>query len=142
MTYSSRHRQTMLLLLAALLLRAGIPDGYMPSAPGSGQLFELCPAGVPAGFMQALSGSGQHHHHNSDASESHYDASHCPIGHLLSAAVAVDVDNIGVISGGPNAMDTPLSYMSPMMTEELAVTRGIASVSLAPEAIGGNHDDG
>jgi len=90
MTYSSRHRQTMLLLLAALLLRAGIPDGYMPSALGSGQLFELCPAGVPAGFMQALSGSGHHHHGDSAASESHYDASQCPIGHLLSAAAAVD----------------------------------------------------
>ena len=35
-------------------------------------------------------------------------------------------------------MDAPLSYMSPMMTEELVVTRGIASVSLAPEAIGGH----
>jgi iron complex outermembrane receptor protein len=52
--------------------------------------------------------------------------------------VAVDIDQMGVISGGPNAMDTPLSYMSPMMTEELAVSRGIASVSLAPEAIGGH----
>ncbi len=90
MTYSSRHRQTMLLLLATLLLRAGIPDGYMPSTLGSGQLFELCPAGVPAGFMQALSGSGHHHHGDSAASESHYDASQCPIGHLLSAAAAVD----------------------------------------------------
>jgi iron complex outermembrane receptor protein len=52
--------------------------------------------------------------------------------------VAVDIDLLGVISGGPNAMDAPLSYMSPMMTEELVVTRGIASVSLAPEAIGGH----
>ena len=25
--------------------------------------------------------------------------------------VAVDIDQLGVISGGPNAMDTPLSYM-------------------------------
>lgn len=90
MTYSSRNRQTLLLLLAALLLRAGIPDGYMPAAPGNGLLFELCPAGVPAGFMQALSGSGHHHHGDSAASESHYDASQCPIGHLLSAAAAVD----------------------------------------------------
>ncbi len=90
MMYSSRHRQTVLLLLAALLLRAGIPDGYMPAALGSGQLFELCPAGVPAGFMQALSGSGHHHHGDSAASEAHYDASQCPIGHLLSAAAAVD----------------------------------------------------
>jgi iron complex outermembrane receptor protein len=52
--------------------------------------------------------------------------------------VAVDIDQLGIVSGGPNAMDTPLSYMSPMMTEELVVTRGIASVSLAPETIGGH----
>jgi len=52
--------------------------------------------------------------------------------------IAVDIDQLGVISGGPNAMDAPLSYMSPMMTEELVVSRGIASVSLAPEAIGGH----
>jgi iron complex outermembrane receptor protein len=52
--------------------------------------------------------------------------------------VAVDIDQLGIISGGPNAMDAPLSYMSPMITEELVVTRGIASVSLAPEAIGGH----
>jgi iron complex outermembrane receptor protein len=52
--------------------------------------------------------------------------------------VAIDIDKLGVISGGPNAMDSPLSYMSPMMTEELVVARGIASVSLAPESIGGH----
>lgn len=51
--------------------------------------------------------------------------------------VAVDLDKLGMITGGPNAMDTPLSYMSPMITEELVVARGIASVSLAPESIGG-----
>ena len=52
--------------------------------------------------------------------------------------IAVDIDQLGIVTGGPNAMDTPLSYMSPMMTEELVVTRGIASVSLAPETIGGH----
>jgi len=52
--------------------------------------------------------------------------------------VAVDIDQLGIVTGGPNAMDTPLSYMSPMMTEELVVVRGIASVSLAPETIGGH----
>ncbi|MBT8096076.1 MAG: TonB-dependent receptor, partial [Woeseia sp.] len=51
--------------------------------------------------------------------------------------VAIDIDQLGIISGGPNAMDTPLSYMSPMITEELVVERGIASVSSAPESIGG-----
>ncbi len=57
---------------------------------------------------------------------------------MFGDRIAVDIDALGMISGGPNAMDAPLSYMSPMMTEELVVTRGIAGVSLAPEAIGGH----
>ena len=52
--------------------------------------------------------------------------------------ISVVIDHLGVVSGGPNAMDAPLSYVSPMITEELSVTRGIASVSLAPESIGGH----
>ena len=52
--------------------------------------------------------------------------------------VSVVIDQLGVVSGGPNAMDAPLSYVSPMIAGELAVTRGIASVSLAPESIGGH----
>lgn len=52
--------------------------------------------------------------------------------------VSVVIDHLGVVSGGPNAMDAPLSYASPMITGDLAVTRGIASVSLAPESIGGH----
>jgi len=52
--------------------------------------------------------------------------------------ISVVIDHLGVVSGGPNAMDAPLSYVSPMITEELSMTRGIASVSLAPESIGGH----
>jgi iron complex outermembrane recepter protein len=52
--------------------------------------------------------------------------------------VAVVIDHLGIVSGGPNAMDAPLSYVSPMITGELTVTRGIPGVSLAPEAIGGH----
>jgi iron complex outermembrane receptor protein len=52
--------------------------------------------------------------------------------------ISVDIDDLGTVSGGPNAMDTPLSYLSPMITEELVVERGIASVSKAPESIGGH----
>jgi len=52
--------------------------------------------------------------------------------------VSVVIDHLGVVSGGPNAMDAPLSYASPMITEDLSVTRGIASVSLAPESVGGH----
>ncbi|RLA31846.1 MAG: TonB-dependent receptor [Gammaproteobacteria bacterium] len=52
--------------------------------------------------------------------------------------VSVSIDDLGMISGGPNAMDTPLSYVSPMITEKLTVQRGIASVSSASESIGGH----
>ena len=52
--------------------------------------------------------------------------------------VAVTIDNHAIISGGPNAMDAPLSYVSPMITETLTVERGIASVSSSPESIGGH----
>ena len=44
----------LLLLSAALLLRAVSPAGYMPAAAGTGLLFEFCPEGIPAGFMQVL----------------------------------------------------------------------------------------
>ena len=52
--------------------------------------------------------------------------------------ISVVIDHLGVVSGGPNAMDAPLSYVSPMITDELVVTRGIPGVSLAPESIGGH----
>lgn len=52
--------------------------------------------------------------------------------------ISVVIDHLGVVSGGPNAMDAPLSYVSPMITEELSVVRGIPGVSLAPESIGGH----
>ncbi len=54
--------------------------------------------------------------------------------------VSVSLDGLGVISGGPNAMDTPLSYVSPMITERLILERGIPGVASAPEAIGGHVD--
>lgn len=80
-----------LMLLATLMLRAAIPDGYMPASKGSGLLFELCPSGVPAELMLAVSGSSQHHHHGAEEGQSaHFDAADCPIGHLLSATVAFD----------------------------------------------------
>ncbi len=52
--------------------------------------------------------------------------------------VAVTIDNHSIISGGPNVMDAPLSYVSPMITEALTLERGIASVSSGPETIGGH----
>ena len=57
---------------------------------------------------------------------------------MFGDRVSVDIDNLGIIAGGPNAMDAPLSYASPMITSRLVVERGIASVSSAPESVGGH----
>jgi hypothetical protein len=111
----SRHRRRLsVLLLATLLLRAAIPDGYMPASPYSGLLFELCPSGVPAGFIAALGGSGHHQHHDaSDGSGAHYDASQCPIGHMLSSAAAVnDLWQFDAISLRPGFMTYPDEVIS------------------------------
>lgn len=78
----------LMLLSAAVLLRGIVPAGYMPAAVGSGFLFELCPEGVPAGFMQLLSGVAGHDHH--DHGQDNVDGHHCPIGHMLLSATAVD----------------------------------------------------
>jgi hypothetical protein len=86
-----RNKLTVFVLLASLLMRAGIPDGYMPSAGDNGLLFELCPAGVPESFMRALSGSEHHQHHAAaESSEPNYDTGQCPIGHILLSSVAFD----------------------------------------------------
>ncbi|HNP63238.1 MAG TPA: TonB-dependent receptor [Woeseiaceae bacterium] len=52
--------------------------------------------------------------------------------------VAVTIDNHSIVSGGPNAMDAPLSYISPMLADSIVLDRGIASVSSSPESIGGH----
>lgn len=73
--------------LATLSLRALTPEGYMPGSGDSGLLFELCPTGMPVVIMRALGGD-HHHHHGDDASGA--GTEQCPIGHMLSAAVAAD----------------------------------------------------
>jgi iron complex outermembrane receptor protein len=57
---------------------------------------------------------------------------------MFGDRVSVSIDGLGVISGGPNSMDPPLSYVSPMITEELVLERGIPGVASAPESIGGH----
>ena len=57
---------------------------------------------------------------------------------MFGDRVSVSIDGMGFISGGPNAMDPPLSYVSPMITEELVLERGIPGVANAPETIGGH----
>lgn len=57
---------------------------------------------------------------------------------LYGDRVAVSIDGLGTVTGGPNAMDAPLAYTSPLLLEHLTLERGIASVSSATESIGGH----
>ncbi len=59
---------------------------------------------------------------------------------MFGDRVSVSIDGLGVISGGPNSMDAPLSYVSPMITKQLVHERGIPGVGSSPEAIGGHVD--
>ena len=59
---------------------------------------------------------------------------------MFGDRVSVSIDGFGVIGGGPNSMDAPLSYVSPMITERLVLERGIPGVASAPESIGGHVD--
>jgi iron complex outermembrane receptor protein len=59
---------------------------------------------------------------------------------MFGDRVSVSIDGLGMISGGPNSMDPPLSYVSPMITEQLTLERGIPGVASAPESIGGHVD--
>lgn len=79
-------RVLLLVLLAGVVLRAFVPAGYMPAAPGKGLLFELCHDGMPVGFMTALAGHGEHGHHG--AHEEHGSTHDCSIGHILALAFA------------------------------------------------------
>jgi len=89
---SAFKRSAVFVLLAGLLLRALTPLGYMPAAPSSGLLFELCPDQVPPGFVLQDAGKSAHHHHhgNSDDARPGTETDQCQIGHLLFSAVAAD----------------------------------------------------
>ncbi len=82
--------------LVALVLRASIPAGFMPSMAKDGLLFEMCPSAVPAAILAAMSGAGNHHgaghHHGHEpgGASKHFDTGSCPIGQSLSYAAAVD----------------------------------------------------
>ncbi len=52
--------------------------------------------------------------------------------------VSVAVDGAVLANGGPNSMDSPLSYAPKTLLRELRVNRGIVSVSAAQETLGGH----
>ena len=56
---------------------------------------------------------------------------------LSGDRVTVQLDGAPVVSGGPNAMDAPLSYAPSLLLKSLSVTRGIAPVTATQESVGG-----
>ena len=56
---------------------------------------------------------------------------------LFGDRVATTIDGHSIIGAGPNAMDTPLSYSTPLIVDSLEVYRGIAPVSAANDTLGG-----
>lgn len=57
---------------------------------------------------------------------------------LYGDRVSINIDHAPSLTGGPNAMDTPLSYTPPMLLKSLEVHRGLAPVSVAQESLGGH----
>ena len=57
---------------------------------------------------------------------------------LYGDKIATSVDGLSFSGAGPNAMDAPLSYGSPLTTESIEMTRGISAVSSGVDTIGGS----
>ena len=56
---------------------------------------------------------------------------------LFGDRIATTIDGHSIIGAGPNAMDTPLSYSTPLIVDSLEVYRGVAPVSAAVDTLGG-----
>ncbi len=104
-------------LLALVLLRALVPMGYMPSAAGSGFLFEMCHEAEPARFLAALGGEHTHGHHahHQGADDESADES-CAFGHLLSQAAIESGISLDLATADPGAPLIP----APVARPELA----------------------
>ena len=59
---------------------------------------------------------------------------------LFGDRVAATLDGHPIIGAGPNAMDTPLSYSTPLIVESMTVYRGIAPVAAGMNTLGGAID--
>lgn len=57
---------------------------------------------------------------------------------LFGDRVETQVGGMSMAGAGPNAMDTPLSYAVPVITEQLELDRGIAPVASGVDTLGGS----
>ncbi|MDG1731897.1 MAG: TonB-dependent receptor [Thalassotalea sp.] len=56
---------------------------------------------------------------------------------LYGDRISTTVDGHGIVGAGPNAMDSPLSYATPLLVDSMTVYRGIAPVSAGINTLGG-----
>ena len=56
---------------------------------------------------------------------------------LFGDRIATTINGQPIIGAGPNAMDTPLSYSTPLLVDSMTVYRGIAPVSAGIDTLGG-----
>lgn len=104
-------------LLVLMALRALVPLGYMPAAPGSGLLFEVCHDGMPLSIAAPSSHAAGHVHgadhgaHHGDAGDD--DAGHgmaadgCALGHILSVAFLDAFESVSVAIEPATSFDSP-----------------------------------
>jgi iron complex outermembrane receptor protein len=59
---------------------------------------------------------------------------------LYGDRISTTLDGQAVIGAGPNSMDTPLSYSTPLIVDSMTVYRGIAPVSAGINTLGGAID--
>jgi iron complex outermembrane receptor protein len=57
---------------------------------------------------------------------------------MFGDRISVKLDSAPTLTGGPNAMDTPLSYAPSGLLSDLVIYRGITPISQAQESIGGH----
>ncbi|MFT5758667.1 MAG: iron complex outermembrane receptor protein [Alteromonadaceae bacterium] len=57
---------------------------------------------------------------------------------LYGDRIAISLDNHPVIGAGPNSMDTPLSYSTPLIVDSMTVYRGIAPVAAGINTLAGS----
>ena len=59
---------------------------------------------------------------------------------LFGDRVSTSLDGHPIVGAGPNSMDTPLSYSTPLIVDSMTVYRGIAPVSAGMNTLGGAID--
>jgi hypothetical protein len=91
-----------------VLLRAFVPAGYMPAAPGQGLLFELCDSALPTSFAAALDVHAHHGEHDGHSAHGEHSAfGDCSFGHILAGA-SIDAPDVAELPVEPADTVTPV----------------------------------